>query len=240
MDYEEKILELVKEANPDNPVAYVQNIVKPLAREKLDNYISNCQDCGVCAGPKSLTFGSVNSSIMIIGESVIESQVGNAEYVYPFEGTKEAEMLGKLFDYYHVNRDELFFINAVNCFTHKEVNGNKIKRAPSKTEVTNCRVFLEYAIQTVKPVVIIILGNIALNMFYKEPIKEARGKWMDIMGIPAVPTYHPSYLLLQEKQNQECVEGYKIDFCEDVRLVLQYIQDNFPDNNILLEKLEEE
>jgi uracil-DNA glycosylase family 4 len=244
LNYEGQILALVKEANPENPLAYVHSIVKPMAREKLDGYIAGCSDCKcVCSGPKSITMGDVNAAIMIIGESVIESQAKECEsdYVYPFEGTSEGEMLDKLLNHYKVNHDELFWINAVNCFTHKEVNGKLIKRAPAKTEVDNCKVFLEYAIETVKPVAIILLGNIALNMFHKEAISQARGTWINVMGIPAMPTYHPSYLLhLQEKQDPEIVENYKIDFCEDVKAVFQYIQDNFPDNNVLLEKLEEE
>lgn len=243
MDYEEQILALVKESNPDNPMAYVQRIVKPLAREKLDNYIAGCLDCGVCDGPRSLTKGNVNAAVMIIGESVLESQWDGSEskYVYPFEDTVEGQMLDKLLNHYKVNHDELFYINAVNCFTCKEVNEKQIKRAPSKTEVTSCKVFLDYAIEIVKPVVIILLGNIALNMFHKEAISQARGKWIDVMGIPAMPTYHPSYLLhLQEKQDPDIVDNYKADFCDDILQALKYIQDNFPDNNVLFEKLEEE
>lgn len=240
MSHEEQILALVKEANPANPVDYVQRIVKHLAREKLDSYIVGCNDCETCRGTKSITNGNINAAIMIIGESVMESQANN-ETVYPFEDTEEMALLDKLFDAYHVNRDELFWINAVNCFTYKEVNNKQLKRAPSKTEVENCRVFLEYAIDVIKPVAIILLGNVALNMFHKNAITQARGQWIDVRGIPAMPTYHPSYLLhLEGKKDPELIEIDKGDFCEDVLQVLLRIQKEFPDNNVLLEKLEEE
>lgn len=242
MNYDEQILALVQEANPENPLAYVHSLIKPMAREKLDNYILDCTDCEICNGPKCLTSGNEHGAIMVIGESIIEEQVKDGEItVYPFHGTAEGELLNKLFTYHHVNYDELFFMNAVSCFPCKEVNGKLIKRAPAKTEVNNCKVFLEYAIEIVKPVAIVLLGNIALNMFHKEAISQARGNWIDVKGIPAMPTYHPSYLLhMQDKQDPEIVEVYKGDFCEDILQVFKYIQDNFPDNNVLLEKLEEE
>ena len=240
MSFEEQILNLVKEADPANPVEYVQSIVKPLARQKLDSYIMGCSDCDTCRSTKSITHGNVNAAIMIIGESVLEEQVGD-EAVHPFVGTAEGALLDKLLDAYHVNRDELFWINAVNCFTYKEVNGKQLKRAPSKTEVEGCRVFLEYAIDVIKPVAIILLGNVALNMFHKNAITQARGQWVDVRGIPAMPTYHPSYLLhLEGKKDPDLVEIDKGDFCEDVLQVLLRIQKDFPDNNVLLEKLEEE
>ena len=42
----DKIMELVREANPDNPTQYVTDIVKNFALEKLNDKIYNCNICG--------------------------------------------------------------------------------------------------------------------------------------------------------------------------------------------------
>lgn len=240
MTNQEQILRLVTEADPANPLEYVRNIIKPLAIDKLNNYIAGCSDCEVGSGPKTITAGNPHADIMVIGESISEEQFAINQDIYlPFESTKEVEILKKVFSAYNVNPEEIFWVNSVNCYCHKEVNGKKIKRAPSKTEVNNCISFVEYAIDVVNPKVILLLGNIALNLFHKDSISKARGIWTEVKGIKAMPTYHPGYLLMMDgKQDPEIVEDYKIDFCEDIKLMLLYIQRKYPDNNVLLSTLQ--
>lgn len=239
---EKKILNLVKQANPINPLSYVRDIVKEYSREKLDHYLLNCDICGLDYGPRSITKGNVHADLMIIGDSVSEAQLElGKDVVYPMEGTRGLEMLETVLNHYHVNPDEVFYMNIVNCYPHKEIDGKILPRTPSKKEVTESKIFLDYAIDIVRPSVIVLLGSIALNVYKKEAISKARGNWIDVRGIPAMPTYHPEYFVqIEGKKHPDIIEELKIDFVDDIEKALLYLQDNYPDNNVLLKKIEDE
>jgi uracil-DNA glycosylase family 4 len=242
MDVREQILELVKQADPANPQAFVHDIVRDLGRQKLDSYIAECEDCQICSEAKSLTRGKADAAVMIIGESVAEEQIGGEQYVLPFaEGTDSGEVLDKVLDMIGVNTDEIFYMNTISCWPHKEVGNEIVHRTPTQQEVTNCSVFLDFAIDTVKPVVIIALGSVAYNRLKKEKgvITKDRGEWFEYKGIPVIPTYHPGYFKqIEGKKTEEEVNAIKWDFFNDVRKGFLYIQENFPDNNVLLEPIE--
>lgn len=237
-----RILGAVKEVNPLNPLAFAHDIVRDYAREKLDEYILQCKDCDICSGPKSVTKGNSNAAIMVIGESVAAEQLdANLEVLAPMEGTKSFELLKKVFDYYEVNQDDVFYINAVNCHPKKEVDGKTFSRTPSKEEVDNCNTFLNYAIEVVKPTVIILLGAIALNSVkqdltspQREPITKARGIWTEVKGIPAMPTFHPEYFSqIEGKKHPDIIEEIKADFCDDIRIAVEYVQKKNSNNNLI-------
>ncbi len=233
------ILNMIKRARPKNPLKFAHDIVRDYAREELDSLILKCNDCEeIGCGPKSLTKGNANSDLMIISESISEVQLSN-DPIYPLENTKGFELLQKVLNHYKVNPEEVFYMNTVNCFTHKKVDDKKIPRTPNKKEVDNCKVFLEYAIDIVKPTVIILLGSIALNTFRKDSIMKCRGQWIDVKGIPTMPTYSPQYFIqIEGKVHPDLIAEYKEQFCEDIEKVLLSIQAKYPNNNILLEPIQ--
>jgi uracil-DNA glycosylase family 4 len=239
MNVEDKILELVKQTNPDNPMSYVQNIVKGYSIEKLNSHIMGCKDCEeICEYGKSITLGNPNASVLIIGDGISDPSCIEDGVCYPFSSKESQEVLDIAFDALHVNREEIFYINAVNCWTHKLLGDEKVNRTPNKKEVNNCSVFVDYAINTIQPLVIILFGSIALNLYRKEAIKKARGEWIDIKGIPAMPTYHPAYFSkLEGKQDEEIIANHKWEFFQDVRNAFLYIQENYPDTGVLLEPI---
>lgn len=237
MDIKEEILELVKEVNPANPLAFVHSIVQQYSCEKLNKYITECKDCSICSGPKSLCAGNPNASVMIIGDCVSASDQSDL-FVHPFD-EKALRILNKIFDDFHVNHDELFFINSVNCFPYKQINQEIIKRSPTKAEVECCTPFLKYAIEIVKPRVIITLGSVALNVFKKDSITKARGEWFAYNNISIMPTFHPNYFYeIQGKKDEKEIDSLKWDFYNDIKRAFLYIQENWPDNNVLFEKIE--
>lgn len=235
---EEKILDLVKEANPSNPISFVHNIVKPFAIEQLDNYILNCNDCDICNCTKTLTKGNPNASIMIIGESSTEDQQGN-EYSYPFE-CESGDFLNRALEKIGVNKEEIFYVNSVNCFPHRNLNDNIIKRAPTKTERTNCKLFLDYAIKTVEPLLIICLGSVATNGINEEigkhNISKIRGEYFMYRGIKVMPTFHPGFFIELEKSaklDEETITAYQWDFFNDLNKAFNDLQEEYPDLNII-------
>lgn len=233
-----QILELVKQVNPPNPIDYVHNLVKPLAQEKLNNYIIECKDCSICNCKKTITNGNPNASIVIIGESCSEDQQNN-ETNLPFDNIA-GESLFKALGNINVNLDEIFFINSVNCFPYRENNDKKIKRAPTKTERTNCKLFLDYALRIVEPLLIICLGSVATNGINeeigKQNIGQIRGNYFMYRGIKVLPTYHPGYFIELEKSNrvdEETITNYKWDFFNDLQKAFNDLQNEYPELDII-------
>jgi uracil-DNA glycosylase family 4 len=238
---EEKILELVKGADPDNPIEYVDSIVRPYARKKLDELLLSCKDCPTCklANVRSVSYGDDQAAVMIINEGIYESQLGQ-ETIYPLQGTPEGELLDTLIDTYHINRRQLFWMNAVNCYTCIQAGGKSIERAPNSHEAEYCRAYLDRMIEIIHPVMIILLGNIPLNLFKRgDVIGKAHGKLMDVHGVAAMPTYSPHYLVEMRKDEAfaDLIEIYEEEFCEDIKNAFKYVQENF-EGNVVLEPLE--
>lgn len=235
MSTEKQILDLVSKVDPDDPISYVQKIVKPLAKEKLDKYILGCDDCEIsCNSKKSLSKGNPNASIMIIGESVSqEQQDRDSKVVYPFDD-KAGEYLKEILEYYNVNEKQLFYLNSVNCFPTR----NGVRRSSTVTERNNCKVFLDYAIKTVDPLMIICLGAVAVNGINeeigKQKISDIRGKMFSYRGIDIMPTFHPAYFIeLDGKVPDELIETYHSQFVEDIGSAIEYLKSKYENIKIL-------
>lgn len=243
MTKEQEILNLVKEVNPENPIEYVCSIVRPMARQKMDCLMSKCQDCPACKNHpvRSVSYGDDRASVLIINEGIYESQLEDGkDTVYPLQGTPEMELIDTLIDACHINRKQLFWMNAVNCFTCTHVNGKNIERAPNGHEAEYCRGYIEDAIQIIHPVLIILLGNIPLNLFHRgKSIKEMHGKFINIDGVQAMPLYSPHSLVAMQNSDtlEDLIAEYETEFCEDFRKAFKYVQDNF-EGNVVLEPLD--
>lgn len=233
MTNEEEILAIVKKADPFNPVEYARNIVKGFAREKLDEYILACKDCPIANSTKTLTYGSVNASVLIISDFVLAEQNNNQKSTYPLSGTEAYDILEKTLKFYGFNIDEFFFINAVNCCPTTNISGTTFTRIPNLKEKNNCKIFLDYAIEIVNPVFIIVLGNIALNNYIETPVSNIHGKLINIKGIPAIATYNPEYLLWCKKEVPEKYEYEKEIFLLDFEKIKEYLS-KYKDTNIFL------
>jgi len=220
---DETILALVKEANPDNPLEYVRNIVKGFAREKLDRYILECKDCPICNSTKTLTYGSIDASVLVVTDFVLEEQNTKAGSTYPLAGTKAFQILQKTLDFYGFNTEEFFFMNSVNCCPVSTISGSEFTRIPKKEEERNCHIFLDYAIQMLQPVFIIVLGNIALNHFVHDTVFNLHGKIFQAKGIPAIATYSPDYLLWCQRETPAAYEYEKEIFIKDFENIKQYL-----------------
>jgi uracil-DNA glycosylase family 4 len=231
-DTKDQILELVMQADPANPLQYVHSIVKDYARNKLDLAIAECKDCSISGLVKTLTAGNSNAAVMIIADTVSEEQVSKIEenvYQLPLCDSS-GETFDKALDALHVNKDQLFYINSVNCWPYKEVGTEAITRTPTKKETECCKVFVHHAIEIVQPLVIITLGNIALNLFIKESISKARGEWFDYKGIPLMPTYHPGYFdKITGHKDEEMIQMLQWDFFGDLQKAFNYVVEKYPD-----------
>lgn len=223
---EDRILDLIKQEDPENPLQYVRNLIKDYASEKLASQIKACKDCGICSNTKTIHHGNTNATIMFIG-STPETD-GESELAL-FDGESSVILNKVIDDILMINRDELFFANAVNCWPYKQTGPDKTQRVPTKQELNNCFVFINHLIEIVQPLAIVLLGSVALNAF--EPTKaitKDRGQWLSIKGIPAVATFHPDYFLkVAGKKDEELVEQQKFEFIDDINMVVNYIKTKY-------------
>lgn len=231
---EDKILELVREVNPYDPVKFVKNIVKDYAIEKLNQYITECTDCSICTNSKTITYGKSDASILVITDSVLSEQK-ELKTAYPLFETKQLEMIKKTLEHFDLNLDEFFFINSINCLPCSVENQKTFSRPPTIREKSNCKVFIDYAISVIDPVFIIILGNIALNTYKKESILNQRGKLFEIKGIPAIATISPDYILWTEKYNQDDLNTVKTMFIKDFEKITKELS-KYKDTNLFIKR----
>jgi len=84
-------------------------------------------------------------------------------------------------------------------------------RSPTTAEIAACLPFIRRHIELVKPKILVYLGGTAAKTMLDTPqgIVRLRGKWSDHFTpgldhpIPAIPTFHPAYLLRTPGQKRE-------------------------------------
>lgn len=221
-EQQKQIYEIVKKANPGDPLAYAQNAVKSLSIDVLNNAITECADCNRCNKAKikkTLFNGNPNAVILIIGESVSKDQFDcEEEYLFPFENDNSYKYLEENFNYLNLDLNNIAFINSVNCYFSKDDDNNK--RPPTVQERLNCKTFLDYAIKVVNPMLIICLGAVAVNGINeeigKQNISKIRGNYFYYRGIPVMPTFHPAFFDNLLDSSEELAEIRYNNFSEDI------------------------
>ncbi len=158
-------------------------------RSKVIQKYFKCRMRNTC---RNVVFGSgdPDAKLMIIGEGPGEQEdIQGLPLVGP-AGQKLDKALEKL----GINRAELYLTNIVLCRT------DVYNRTPVPEEWNNCRPRLDMQIQIIKPKVILALGSASCRCLISEDfrITRGRGRIHQYLGIPVVPTYHPSYFLHQE------------------------------------------
>ena len=198
----EKILEAVR-GSPramKNPTRFVRETVADLSMQLLKRNMEVCDKCGCHCAAKTLPTGNAgNVPLMCIMDYPTAEQARAGKPLGMFDGDEASEkLLRKLFMEAGIDFNKVFFMNTVACAPSRKVSKadgttEEIMRAPYKSEIENCSVFMKYAIEVLHPPMLIIMGNVASNVFLKEPITKARGKWIDYYGIHAKLTYSPHY-----------------------------------------------
>jgi DNA polymerase len=146
-------------------------------------------------------FGEVNreADLMFVGEGpgFHEDQSGR-----PFVGPA-GQLLDKMIQAMQFSRETVYIANIVKC----RPPGN---RTPEEEEAKLCLPYLERQIQLVQPKVVVLLGSVPLlHLLGKTGITRLHGEWLEYNGIPAMPTFHPSYLLRSPARKRDAWEDLK-------------------------------
>lgn len=155
----------------------------------LEDHIGECRRCGLSKTRKNLVFGegSPTARLMFIGEGpgADEDAVGR-----PFVG-KAGQLLTRIIvNGMGLTREAVYICNIVKCRAPRN-------RDPEPGEIEACLPFLKHQIAIIRPEVICTLGRVAARALFGKGFKitRHRGQWQAYQGIPAIPTYHPAYLL---------------------------------------------
>jgi DNA polymerase len=77
-------------------------------------------------------------------------------------------------------------------------------RDPSPEEIAMFKPFLAKHIELAAPEVLVIVGNISCQaLLGQRGITKLRGHWKTVQGLPALPMFHPAYLLRNPASKRE-------------------------------------
>ncbi len=177
--------------------------------------MGDCQRCRLAGGRKTIVFGQGNprAELMFVGEApgAEEDEQGLA-----FVGRAGRLLTDIIEKGLKMKRSDVWIGNILKCRPPKNRN-------PETDEVMACQPFLEAQIRTIRPKVLVALGKFSAHWLLKTatPITRLRGQLGEWEGIPAMPTYHPAYLLRNPSA--------KKDLWEDMKVVLGLLGRPVPD-----------
>jgi DNA polymerase len=177
--------------------------------EAIREELGACTRCGLAYTRTHLVFGEGNAEarIMFIGEApgAVEDETGR-----PFVGPAGRLLTDIIEKAMGLKRPEVYIANILKC----RPPGN---RDPQPEEIEQCIGVLKQQITAIKPEVIIALGRIAAQTLLgtTATISSLRGTFKEYLGIPLMPTYHPSYLLQNPSKKRET--------WEDIKKVMAYV-----------------
>ena len=180
-------------------------------RVLVDDVIGACTRCKLHRGRNKLVFGvgSHEASVVFVGEGpgADEDRAG-----VPFVGAA-GQLLTKMIEAMGLRRDDVYICNLVKC---RPPNN----RDPEPDEVAACEGFLREQLSIVRPKVIVGLGRHACHTLLRtqSPISRLRGQWHMYEGVDFMPTYHPSYLL---REDRDPTKAKKREAWSDLKLVMQ-------------------
>ena len=167
-------------------------------RERLEKF----EGCALKFTATNTVFadGDPASDIMFIGEApgVDEDRQG-----LPFVGAS-GQLLNRMLSALGRERTSIYISNIL--FWRPPGN-----RSPTAAETAACLPFVQRHIELARPKVLVFLGGSSAKTMLDrtEGIMRLRGKWFDYMSeelgtpIPAMPTFHPAFLLRQSAQKRE-------------------------------------
>ncbi|MCH8110366.1 MAG: uracil-DNA glycosylase [Proteobacteria bacterium] len=162
--------------------------------EELRDAMARFDGCALRHTATNLVFGDGNpeSRVMFVGEApgADEDRQG-----LPFVGVS-GQLLDRMIAAIGLNRESAYITNILPW----RPPGN---RKPDAAEVMICLPFIRRHIELVAPEVLVLVGGTAASTLLerREGITRLRGRWLiyalDSGEVPALPIYHPAYLLRQ-------------------------------------------
>ena len=199
---------VLREPGPDAPLAPAQGAAD--AREaaaaatdlaSLRAALERFDGCALKQTATNLVLarGNAEAPVMFIGEApgAEEDREG-----LPFVGPS-GQLLDRMLSFIGLDEQSVYITNII--FWRPPGN-----RSPTDAETAACLPFVRRHIALVRPRLLVTLGRPAMNtvLGLNSGINKARGRWIEYgegldAPIPAMPTFHPAYLLRNPAQKRE-------------------------------------
>lgn len=156
------------------------------------------EGCALKATATQLVFarGEPKARVMVVGEAPGREEDAQGQ---PFVGPA-GQLLDRMLAAISLDETSAYITNAV--FWRPPGN-----RKPTDAEIAACKPFTERHIQLIKPEILVLAGGMATQTLLGEGggIMTLRGKWAeyalpDGSKIPALPLYHPAFLLRRPQE----------------------------------------
>lgn len=181
--------------------------------DNLCQTISVCKDCDLYYSRKNAVCGegTASSGIMIVGEAPGQKEDLEGK---PFIG-RSGKLLDSILSREGLSRSEVYISNAVRCRP-------KIGVAPKVAEIKKCSKYLKYEIESIKPRIIVPMGNSALKAvgivlgFSFPKVTEISGKIYKVKDYYVIPQFHPAAIL----RNPKKLEIFKDNFVSTISFLM--------------------
>jgi uracil-DNA glycosylase family 4 len=194
--------------------------------EELGREASTCTRCRLAKGRTQVVFGvgHPDADLMFIGEGpgYYEDKQGE-----PFVGAA-GQLLTRLLGEIGLRREDVYICNVVKC----RPPGN---RDPLPDEIESCRPYLEGQLETIRPRVIVTLGNFATRFILDRQvsISKVRGQRFTIDGRTVIPAFHPAAVLHGGGESGAQMTALRSDF----RLIRELLDEPVPEPAMAEEQL---
>jgi uracil-DNA glycosylase family 4 len=194
--------------------------------EELGREASTCTRCRLAKGRTQVVFGvgHPDADLMFIGEGpgYYEDKQGE-----PFVGAA-GQLLTRLLGEIGLRREDVYICNVVKC----RPPGN---RDPLPDEIESCRPYLEGQLETIRPRVIVTLGNFATRFILDRQvsISKVRGQRFTIDGRTVIPAFHPAAVLHGGGESGAQMTALRSDF----RLIREVLDEPVPEPAMAEEQL---
>ena len=205
-----------KPINRLNKIKYEKSVEQDKSKRliELKSKINSIENCNLKQNSKNmvLSSGSINSPIMLVGETPGELEDKSG---LPFQGDV-GSLLNKMLIAINLNPKKVYLTYSINYRTPED-------RKPSSQEIKRYSPFLKEHISIIDPKIIVLLGSTAMESVTgsKDKISKERGKWKEIIlgskSVPLMVTLSPSYLM-------RFPENKKYSW-EDLKKIRKKIQD---------------
>ncbi|SDI79514.1 uracil-DNA glycosylase [Alloyangia pacifica] len=187
---------MAEPAGPD-PVHLAKDAARGAGSlEALQAAMAAFELCELKRGARNLVFsdGVAGARVMIVGEAPGREEDLQGK---PFVG-RAGQLLDRMLGAIGLSRAESVYITNVLPWRPPQ------NRDPRPEEIAMMRPFLARHIALADPDLVVIMGNISCDaLLGKRGITRLRGTWTEAEGRPALPMFHPAYLLRQPAMKRQ-------------------------------------
>lgn len=184
-----------------------------------------CLDAGYEIYPRAIFSGGAAGQIMTIGQApgITEKDAGR-----PFNGSSGKRLFQWLAEAgieENWFRASQYMSSVTKCYPGRAKSGSG-DRVPSRAEQELCRPYLDAQLELVDPELIILLGRLAINLYYPPALslEEIIGTQKQVQGRWIVPLPHPS-----GASRWHQVEANRSRLRQGLHLIRQHVRRLYPE-----------